>query len=60
MKNMDIVKSAILVFGTERDGVSKSLKEKSNKIISIQMQKGVSSLNLATSVSAVLYGGNFI
>jgi TrmH family RNA methyltransferase len=60
MKNMDIVKSAILVFGTERDGVSESLKEKSNKIISIQMQKGVSSLNLATSVSAVLYGGNFI
>jgi len=59
MKEMSIAKDAILVFGTERDGISDELKEKSSKIISIPMQTGVSSLNLATSVSAVLYGGNF-
>jgi tRNA G18 (ribose-2'-O)-methylase SpoU len=56
MRNTNIEKNAILVFGTERDGVSEELKNKSNKIISIPMQKGVSSLNLATSVSAILYG----
>jgi len=60
MKNVEIEKNAILVFGTERDGVSTELKEKSHKIVSIPMQKGVSSLNLATSVSAVLYGGKFV
>lgn len=60
MKNVEIEKNAILVFGTERDGVSNKLKQEADKIISIPMQGGVSSLNLATSVSAVLYGGNFV
>jgi len=59
MKDVHIEKNAILVFGTERDGISEELKNKSDKVISISMQKGVSSLNLATSVSAVLYGGDF-
>ncbi len=60
MKEIEIEKKAILVFGTERDGISEKLKKQSDKIISIPMQSGVSSLNLATSVSAVLYGGNFM
>ncbi len=59
MTKIKIERNSILVFGTERNGVSKKLKKKSDKIISIPMQKGVSSLNLATSVSAVLYGGRF-
>ncbi|XLQ19998.1 MAG: TrmH family RNA methyltransferase [Candidatus Moraniibacteriota bacterium] len=59
MKKIKIDQNAILVFGTERDGISEELKNRSDEIISIPMQKGVSSLNLATSVSAVLYGGNF-
>ncbi len=60
MKKIKIEKNAILVFGTERGGISEKLKKQADKIISIPMQTGVSSLNLATSVSAVLYGGNFI
>ncbi len=59
MKEITIEKNAILIFGTERDGISEKLKKQSDNIISIPMQRGVSSLNLATSVSAVLYGVRF-
>lgn len=59
MKEITIEKNAILVFGTERDGISEKLRKRSDKIISIPMQRGVSSLNLATSVSAILFGANF-
>ncbi|MEA3322783.1 MAG: TrmH family RNA methyltransferase [Patescibacteria group bacterium] len=59
MKKVEIEKNAILVFGAERDGISEELKNKSDEIISIPMQAGVSSLNLATSVSAILFGANF-
>jgi TrmH family RNA methyltransferase len=57
MDDVKIVQNAILVFGTERDGISPALKDRADHIIAIPMQKGVSSLNLATSVAAVLYGG---
>ncbi len=60
MKKMQIEKNAILVFGTERNGVSTDLKKQADEIVSIPMQKGVSSLNLATSVSAILFGTNII
>lgn len=50
-----IPKSSILVFGTERHGISKRLLEQSDQIIRLPMREGVSSLNLATSVSATLY-----
>ena len=43
------------VFGSERHGVSDFTKEKADKILSLPMQEGVSSLNLATSVAATLY-----
>ncbi len=59
MKKMTIEKNAVLVFGTERDGISEDLRKQVDMIISIPMQEGVSSLNLATSVSAVLYGAQF-
>jgi len=59
MKKVEIEKNAILVFGTERDGINNKLKDEADKIISIPMQEGVSSLNLATSVSAILFGANF-
>lgn len=48
-------KSAILVFGTERHGISKELLNKSDQILRLPMREGVSSLNLATSVAATLY-----
>ena len=59
MKELIIGQSAVLIFGTERDGISEDLKKQVDTIISIPMLEGVSSLNLATSVSAVLYGGSF-
>lgn len=59
MQEFTMEKNAILVFGTERDGITDELKERSDHIVSIPMQGGVSSLNLATSVAAFLYGGSF-
>ncbi len=56
MYETDVEKNGVFVFGTERDGISPALKERADKIIAIPMQKNVSSMNLATSVSAVLYG----
>ena len=46
---------SLLVFGTERQGVSESLKRRADKTLSLPMRPGVSSLNLATSVAATLY-----
>ncbi|MCL2769556.1 MAG: hypothetical protein FWD42_05520 [Solirubrobacterales bacterium] len=46
---------AILAFGSERRGLSQELRERADACVAIPMADGVSSLNLATSVSAVLY-----
>jgi len=46
---------SILAFGTERYGLSAGLLERADARLAIPMRAGVSSLNLATSVSAVLY-----
>jgi TrmH family RNA methyltransferase len=46
---------AVLAFGTERHGLSDELLERADARISIPMRPGVSSLNLATSVAAVLF-----
>ena len=46
---------AILAFGTERYGLSRELTARADARISIPMRPGVSSLNLATSVAAVLF-----
>ncbi|HWG07740.1 MAG TPA: TrmH family RNA methyltransferase [Solirubrobacteraceae bacterium] len=46
---------AILAFGTERYGVSDELLARADARVSIPMRPGVSSLNLATSVAAVLF-----
>lgn len=46
----------LLAFGTERDGLSEGLMERAAVRLRIPMQEGVSSLNLATSVAAVLFG----
>jgi RNA methyltransferase, TrmH family len=47
---------AILAFGTERHGLSEELLERAQARVSLPMRPGVSSLNLATSVAALLYG----
>jgi TrmH family RNA methyltransferase len=46
---------AVLAFGTERYGVSDELLALADARVSIPMRAGVSSLNLATSVAAVLF-----
>ena len=46
---------SILAFGTERHGLSDALLERAEARIGIPMREGVSSLNLATSVAAVLF-----
>ncbi|HEY2283402.1 MAG TPA: TrmH family RNA methyltransferase [Solirubrobacteraceae bacterium] len=46
---------AILAFGTERHGLSADLLARADARIAIPMRAGVSSLNLATSVAAVLF-----
>jgi TrmH family RNA methyltransferase len=48
-------KNAILVFGSERAGISKELRENLTDIRRIVMREGVSSLNLATAVAITLY-----
>jgi TrmH family RNA methyltransferase len=46
---------ALLAFGTERHGLSDALLDGADARVSIPMRAGVSSLNLATSVAAVLF-----
>ncbi len=46
---------AVLAFGTERYGLSEELSGRADARVSIPMRSGVSSLNLATSVAAVLF-----
>jgi RNA methyltransferase, TrmH family len=46
---------AVLAFGTERDGLSEELLARADARLGIPMRPGVSSLNLATTVSAVLF-----
>jgi RNA methyltransferase, TrmH family len=46
---------AIFAFGCERRGISPELRDRADRIVSIPMEPGVSSLNLATSVAVILY-----
>lgn len=46
---------AILAFGSERRGLSPGLLARADQRLALPMRPGVSSLNLATAVSAVLY-----
>lgn len=46
---------SILVFGSERTGITQSLLERAVHRVRIPMRAGVSSLNLATAVAIMLY-----
>ncbi|MGO9489863.1 MAG: TrmH family RNA methyltransferase, partial [Solirubrobacteraceae bacterium] len=46
---------AVLLFGTERLGLSREALAAADRRVAIPMRPGVSSLNLATSVAAVLF-----
>jgi RNA methyltransferase, TrmH family len=47
--------NAILVVGGERYGLSPEVRERADRTIAVPMRPGVSSINLATAVSAVLF-----
>lgn len=49
----------LLAFGTERAGLSDELLGRADARLRLPMREGVSSLNLATSVAAVLYALRF-
>ena len=51
----DIPDDAVLVVGSERAGVGPLLRGRADAVVALPMRAGVSSLNLATAVSAVLY-----
>lgn len=51
-----VPRDSILAFGSERHGLSDELLAQADQRVRIPMREGVSSLNLATSVAAVLYG----
>lgn len=46
---------SILVFGSERAGVSDAVRARADAALAIPMRRGVSSLNLATAVAVILY-----
>jgi TrmH family RNA methyltransferase len=46
---------AVLAFGSERRGLSTALLERADRRLALPMRPGVSSLNLAAAVAAVLY-----
>jgi RNA methyltransferase, TrmH family len=48
---------AVVLFGTERGGLSPTLRARATELVGIPMRSGVSSLNLATAVAVALYAG---
>ncbi|HET9162781.1 MAG TPA: TrmH family RNA methyltransferase [Solirubrobacterales bacterium] len=55
LRPADLPPRAILAFGTERYGLSEALLDRADARLGIPMRAGVSSLNLATAVAAVLF-----
>ncbi|MGC1853583.1 MAG: TrmH family RNA methyltransferase, partial [Solirubrobacterales bacterium] len=55
LRSAELPSRAILAFGTERYGLSEALLERADARLGIPMRAGVSSLNLATAVAAVLF-----
>jgi TrmH family RNA methyltransferase len=55
LRPRDLPPRAVLAFGTERHGLSPALLERADARLGIPMRPGVSSLNLATAVAAVLF-----
>jgi TrmH family RNA methyltransferase len=55
LPDFDIPDRAVLAFGTERQGLTPQLLAAADERVSIPMENGVSSLNLASSVAVILY-----
>ncbi len=54
LHEVDLPAEAMLVFGTERHGLSAPAREACTALVAIPMREGVSSLNLATAVAVAL------
>ncbi|MFC5909705.1 TrmH family RNA methyltransferase [Streptacidiphilus monticola] len=52
---VDIPPHAVLAFGSERQGLSASVRARADALVAIPMRPGVSSFNLATSVGMALF-----
>lgn len=55
LRGLVLPDDAVLVVGSERDGVGRALRGRADAVLALPMRPGVSSLNLATAVAAVLY-----
>jgi RNA methyltransferase, TrmH family len=55
LRPADLPAGVILAFGTERHGLTEELLDRADARLAIPMRPGVSSLNLATAVAAVLF-----
>jgi TrmH family RNA methyltransferase len=55
LKTYNVEFPAVIMFGSEANGLSKELINFATNSVKIEMSKNVESLNLATSVSVVLY-----
>jgi TrmH family RNA methyltransferase len=55
LKPGSVPDDAILLFGSERRGLDERWRRRAERTLCLPMRPGVSSLNLATSVAAVLY-----
>src|SRR3954447_18649083 len=51
----DAPERAVLAFGADRHGLTGEIRERADALVVLPMRPGVSSLNLATAVSATLY-----
>lgn len=51
----DLPPDALVVFGTERDGISAEVLDRADRVVRLPMRPAVSSLNLATAVAVTLY-----
>lgn len=55
IREVPVPDGALLAFGSERHGLGPELRERATRLVALPMRPGVSSYNLATSVSMTLY-----
>lgn len=55
IRSTDLPDDALVVFGSERHGVSAALRDRATALVALPMRDQVSSYNLATSVGMALY-----
>lgn len=58
LDRVELPQDGVLVFGSERAGISPELRARAAACVRIPMRAGVSSLNLATAVAIALYAGH--